>query len=244
MTRSALIVVDVQNDFLPGGPLAVPKSDEILPVIDKLIREGDFDVIVHTRDMHPEDHCSFSDDPKFEHGSWPKHCVAGTEGAGIHPDAAIGLHTRPEVFAFSIAKGTNRDREEYSGFEGHVDGVSPSTELMGKSPVKLNSNLEAALRALEVEKVTIVGLALDYCVYRTAHDAVDSGFDTTVRLDATRPVNEEAPAIINEVFAAIGVHLVDSGSVISDDHGEHSGSGTDHARSNSVAESGKSDTKA
>jgi len=103
----ALIVVDVQRDFCPGGSLAVPRGDEVVPVINRLLALTDW-LTVATRDWHPDDHCSF----KAQGGIWPPHCVAGTEGAAFHPalDETRIRHV--------VSKATARDVEAYSGFQG------------------------------------------------------------------------------------------------------------------------------
>ena len=168
LRKAALIIVDVQGDFLPGGALAVPDGDQ---VVGPLITAGSAaDVVVFTRDFHPPDHISFADDPKFVDKSWPSHCVAGTSGATIHPDLR---EVFPEAPVFS--KGTKQDVEEYSGFAG----VS-NTDV----------DLETYLLDQGVTDVWVGGLALDYCVKATALDAIDQWpYDTYVIADATRPVS-------------------------------------------------------
>lgn len=161
MGNNALIIVDVQNDFCPGGSLAVPRGDEIVPVINKLIqqfREKD-QLIVATRDWHPEKHCSF----QSQGGLWPPHCVQGTAGAEFHPDLKLGNRV------LVISKGTQPDQEAYSGFEG--------TDLEGK------------LQKAGVGRLYVCGLATDYCVKATALDAREAGFETVVVTDAIRGVD-------------------------------------------------------
>ena len=154
----ALLIVDFQNDFTPGGALAVPAGDEIAPRINELIAGGAFDVVLATRDWHPPDHGSFA----AQGGPWPPHCVAGTAGAELH-DAL----DRSKVDAI-IDKGQDPDSDGYSAFEG--------------------TKLEAFLRERGVDEITVVGLATDYCVKNTVLDALRAGFDVTVEECAVRGV--------------------------------------------------------
>jgi nicotinamidase/pyrazinamidase len=155
----ALIVVDVQNDFCPGGALAVAEGDRVIEPLHRLAEEAD--VVVATRDWHPEDHGSFQE----QGGIWPVHCVAGTPGAELHP--ALDRGRIDQV----VDKGQDPATEGYSGFDG--------------------TGLERLLRERGVNRVHVGGLALDYCVKNTALDAKRAGFDTVVHLDATRAVDVE-----------------------------------------------------
>jgi nicotinamidase/pyrazinamidase len=163
MTRSdpatALLVVDMQNDFCPGGALGVRGADLLAPAIAAAAAGAG--TVVATRDWHPPDHCSFS----ARGGPWPAHCVAGTPGAELHPSVA-GME-----FDRIQNKGTERDREAYSGFD--------ATDLAGY------------LRDRGVERVLVTGVATDYCVRATALDAVRAGFATTVLTDAVAAVELE-----------------------------------------------------
>lgn len=159
--RDALIVVDIQNDFCPGGTLAVQRGDEIIPVINGISPK--FKHVIFTRDWHPPDHVSFSDHPEFKDRSWPVHCVARTPGAALHP----ALKVPPS--ALIVNKGTDREREAYSGFQG--------------------TDLEETLRSAGVTRVFICGLATDYCVKNTALDARRAGFATVIIADAVRGVD-------------------------------------------------------
>jgi len=154
----ALVIVDFQNDFTPGGALAVPDGDAIAGRVDALARSGDVDLVVATRDWHPPDHGSFA----AQGGPWPEHCVQGTPGAELHPALDRSL---VDVVA---DKGQDPATEGYSGFEG--------------------TGLETLLRERGVEHVTVVGLATDYCVKHTALDALRHGFGVTVDSTATRAV--------------------------------------------------------
>jgi len=157
----ALIIVDFQNDFCPGGALAVPGGDEIAGRLNELAASGDHALVVATRDWHPPDHGSFA----AQGGPWPVHCVAGTPGAELH--AALDREPIDEV----VDKGQDPGTEGYSGFE-----ATPLAEL---------------LREHEVSQVTVTGLATDYCVKNTALDALREGFSVTVDSAATRGVEVE-----------------------------------------------------
>ncbi len=170
--HSALIVVDLQNDFCPGGSLPVPQGNDVVPVIQALI--GAFSAggqpIALTRDHHPADHISF----QSRGGPWPPHCVVGTHGFDYHPDLVV-----PSRAAHFI-KGFTRDRDAYSGFEGIR--IGPGGEMIGE-------NLADYLHHHGVETVYLTGLATDYCVRATALDALREGFTTWVVVDAIRGVD-------------------------------------------------------
>jgi nicotinamidase/pyrazinamidase len=152
----ALIIVDVQNDFCPGGALAVPRGDEVVPVINRLLERHWLSVA--TKDWHPAGHCSF----ESRGGPWPPHCVEGTAGAELHPklDAT--------KIRLVITKGSHPDRDAYSGFQG--------------------TELAKILRGKGVNRVVVCGIATDYCVRATAHDALQEGFEVLVLEDAIRGV--------------------------------------------------------
>jgi nicotinamidase/pyrazinamidase len=161
--HDALLVVDPQVDFFPGGALQVRDGDEILPTVNRAMRdfwESGLPVFV-SRDWHPADHCSFT----TRGGQWPEHCVRGTAGADLHP----GLEP-PPIISF-VQKATTSDRDAYSGFQG--------------------TGLAAFLRAKGVERVVVCGLALDYCVHATCLDAVEAGFAVVLLVDGTRAVEVE-----------------------------------------------------
>lgn len=155
----ALLVVDFQNDFCPGGALAVPHGDEVAPRINELIGSGRFDLVVATRDWHPPEHGSFAE----RGGPWPPHCVQGTAGAELHP--ALDS-SRIDVV---VDKGQNPATEGYSGFD--------------------ETGLAGLLRERGIDAVTVVGLATDYCVKNTALDALREGFEVEVDTGAVRGVN-------------------------------------------------------
>jgi nicotinamidase/pyrazinamidase len=157
----ALIIVDFQNDFTPGGALAVEHGDEIAPRLNELAASDRYDLVVATRDWHPPDHGSF----KENGGIWPVHCVQGTEGAQLHP--ALD-QAKVDVL---IDKGIDPASDGYSGFQ--------------------DTSLEALLRERGIDQVTVVGLATDYCVKNTALDALRKGFEVEIDEDAMRAVNVE-----------------------------------------------------
>ncbi|NJE47171.1 nicotinamidase [Thermococcus sp. GR7] len=161
MPEDALIVVDMQRDFMPGGALPVPDGDKIIPRVNEYIRKFKERgaLIVATRDWHPEDHISFMD----QGGPWPKHCVQNTPGA----EFVVEL---PED-AVIISKAADPDKEAYSGFEG--------------------TNLAEILKEKGVKRVYVCGVATEYCVKATALDAVRHGFETYLLRDAVRGIDPE-----------------------------------------------------
>jgi nicotinamidase/pyrazinamidase len=166
--KSVLLVVDMQNDFLPGGALGVPDGDTIVPVINEYIRlfvDAGLPVIA-TRDWHPPETVHF----KSGGGNWPAHCIQDTEGAEFAPD----LELPDDVIVMS--KGMDPSEDGYSAFMAQDEA--------GRS-------LEEVLDDLGVEHIYIAGLALDYCVRASALDAQNQGRDITVLIDATRAVNQE-----------------------------------------------------
>lgn len=170
--RTALIVVDVQNDFAdPKGSLYVSEGERVVPLInDEIERATEAGaLVVYTQDWHPESTPHFAKDG----GIWPVHCVRDTWGAELHPD----LRVTGEI----VRKGTD-GRDGYSGFTVR-DPSSGETEQTG---------LEALLRDKGIEKTVVVGLATDYCVKETAIDSAEKGFGTTVLTQAIRAVDLEA----------------------------------------------------
>jgi len=160
-TGDALVIVDLQNDFLPGGPLGVPGGDEIIPVLNKYIAQFHSRrlPIYATRDWHPPNHCSFSK----QGGVWPSHCVAGTDGAETPKSLALPPETK------IVRKGTIPQEEAYSGFEG--------------------TQLDEQLKEGGVKRVFVGGLATDYCVFYTVKDALHLGYTVYLLTDAIRGVN-------------------------------------------------------
>lgn len=160
-STDALVVVDVQNDFCPGGALPVDEGHKVVPVINGLVPR--FEHLVFTRDWHPPNHCSFADPPEFIDGSWPEHCVADSPGAEFPGDLFV------PAAAFVINKGTEPDREAYSGFSG--------------------TDLAEQLRLRGVHRLFVCGLATDYCVQQTALDGIRNGFEVLLVENACRGVN-------------------------------------------------------
>ncbi|WP_146347087.1 bifunctional nicotinamidase/pyrazinamidase [Falsiphaeobacter marinintestinus] len=174
----ALIVIDVQNDFCPGGALAVPGGDEIVAGVNAMM--PDFDAVILTQDWHPAGHFSFAsshdgkvpydlvDMPYGPQVLWPDHCIQGTTGAAFHAD----LRTDADLI---IRKGFRNDIDSYSAF----------FENDHKTP----TGLEGYLRTRGISRLTMVGLATDFCVHYSAVDAAKLGFEVTVRLDACRAID-------------------------------------------------------
>jgi nicotinamidase/pyrazinamidase len=206
----ALILVDIQNDFLPGGALAVPGGDEIIPIVNQL--QNHFDLIVATQDWHPADHGSFAANHAGKSPGdridldghpqilWPVHCVQGTPGADFAP--ALRRDRWSRVFP----KGTDVTVDSYSGFfdNGH------------RHP----TGLGAYLRDQGVTDVYVAGLATDYCVKFTALDAVKLGFRTRLIDDACRGVNLRPGDVRHAVdeMRAAGVGIVKAGAVLAEEN--------------------------
>lgn len=206
--KKALIIVDVQNDFCPGGALAVPNGDQVVVVANDLVASGKFDLVVYTKDWHPKDHGSFASvqgKPPSTLGElnglpqvlWPDHCVQGTNGAELHPKLLVDAG---KVFV----KGTDPKVDSYSGF--YDNGNKKTT---GKS-----TGLSGYLTEKEVNEVYVMGLATDYCVKATAIDAATDGFATFLVIDGCRAVNVkpgDAEKSLMEMANAgvIGIHSWD-----------------------------------
>jgi len=199
---TALILVDVQHDFLPGGALAVPQGDEILPIIAAL--QPQFDHIVATQDWHPADHGSFAANHEGKNPGewielegvpqilWPTHCVEGTFGSDF--PTALNRSRWKRVFQ----KGRNPVVDSYSGFFDNAR--------------RGDTGLADYLREQGIRRVFVAGLALDYCVKFTALDAQSLGFETLLLIDATRAVNlqpEDGQRALEELKAA-GIHCLES----------------------------------
>ncbi|TDJ34768.1 MAG: bifunctional nicotinamidase/pyrazinamidase [Gammaproteobacteria bacterium] len=205
MTK-ALLLIDIQPDFLPGGALAVGDGEHILPGVTDLINDPSFDVIIATQDWHPAGHVSFaSNNPgktPFEvidlygHAQtlWPDHCVQGTQGARLHPDLNWN---RIDLI---LRKGTDPAVDSYSAFRNNfnAEGERPATGLSGY------------LHARGVKEVTLAGLARDYCVAWSAEDAISEGFASRFLWDLTRSVDPSGDIELAEHLASIGVTIARS----------------------------------
>ncbi len=175
----ALLVIDVQNDFCPGGSLPVPEGDEVVPVVNRLAPL--FPLVGATQDWHPPGHVSFASShpgaspfevKEWKGGEqvlWPDHCVAGSPGAGFHPSLLTAS------FRFILRKGTHPEVDSYSGFL--------------ENDRKTRTGLAGLLRELGVRRIFLCGLATDYCVKATALDGREAGFQVVVLEDACRPVD-------------------------------------------------------
>ncbi len=183
----ALIVVDVQNDFCPGGALPVPGGDAVVRAINKLIHRVSF--VVYARDWHPRDHCSFSDAPEFKDGSWPAHCVQNSPGAEFHGSLMVPLD------AHIVSKGAAPGVECYSAFAG--------------------TGLEDELRRRGVARVLVAGLATDYCVQFTVLDARKAGFDVVLIEDGCRGVAEDTTAAALDAMREAGAAFCRSSELVS-----------------------------
>jgi len=206
---AALILVDVQADFMPGGALACHEGDAILPGIDRLLHSGAFRHTVATQDWHPRGHVSFASShpghAPFQqielYGQpqtlWPEHCVQGTPGAELHP--RVDWSPLDTV----IRKGNDPGVDSYSGFrENHgPQGSRPSTGLAGW------------LRERGVHEVFVCGLARDVCVLWTVQDAMELGFRAHLLWDLSRPVTPDSDDATRATLQAQGIAIVDSADI-------------------------------
>jgi len=186
---AALILVDIQNDFCPGGALAVNEGDQIVPAVNRLIPE--FPLVISTQDWHPENHISFLE----QGGPWPPHCVQGTRGAELHSDL------KTDTIAHYFRKASSPDKDDYSEFAGKDD--------RGRS-------LDQVLKSHGVKTLYAVGLATDYCVLETVIDGLRLGYEVYAVTDAMRAVNVN-PADGEKALqkmAGSGAHLVTSDEVL------------------------------
>ncbi len=197
---NALLLIDVQNDFMPGGSLAVAEGDQIVPVINQI--QNQFDLVVASQDWHPPEHLSFARN-HLRHQAfdqielnglpqtlWPAHCVQGTEGAEFHPD--LDSHRIAAIFR----KGMNPDIDSYSAFydNGHIQ----STGLTGY------------LHELQIKTLYFTGLAADFCVYFSIRDALKAGFQCVLIEDATRAIDSENFKTQRQQLLADGVDMINS----------------------------------
>ena len=203
--RTALLVIDVQNDFIPGGQLAVPEGDQIVPLINRL--GGLFKQVVIAQDWHPSGHASFASShpgyqpyeviqlPYGEQVLWPEHCVQGTASAEFHPELNLP-HAQ-----LIIRKGCNPDIDSYSAFL--------------EADRRTTTGLAGYLKERGIDTVYMVGLALDFCVMFSALDARAAGFNAFVVLDACRAIDRDGSlAAAMERMQTAGVGLIQSNQLI------------------------------
>lgn len=186
---SALVLVDIQNDFCPGGALAVAEGDQIVEVVNRLMQV--FPLVISTQDWHPPNHVSF----KGQGGPWPPHCVQGTRGAELHP----ALDTKP--IAYYFRKASSPDKDAYSEFEG-VD--------------ENGRTLDETLKSHNVKRIFVAGLATDYCVLATVLDGLKNGYEVFAIVDAMRAVNvnpNDGRKALEEM-ASKGARLVKSDEIL------------------------------
>lgn len=200
----ALLLIDIQNDFIPGGSLAVPGGDQIIPVINDL--QSCFDLIIATQDWHPANHKSFAPNHPgkavFEEIDlnglnqvlWPSHCVQGSWGASFSLD--LNMNRVEAIFR----KGTDSEIDSYSGF--YDNGQRKSTALAD------------FLRGKNVTDVYVAGLAADFCVYYTARDALKEGFTGYIIEDAVRAISEEGFTKAKEDVISKGGKIIKSSSLV------------------------------
>lgn len=200
---NALLIIDVQNDFIPGGSLAVPGGDEIVPIINGIMDR--FELVLATQDWHPENHMSFASNHPgkkpfeqivhqgLDQTLWPDHCVQETSGADFHP----ALRTGP--IETIIRKGMEPDIDSYSGF--FDNGHKKSTGLSGYLKEKGSPTLYCC------------GLAADVCVYFTIKDALKTGFTVKLIADATRALDDGKFAEMNKELMHLGMESVNSASL-------------------------------
>ncbi|RWX78460.1 bifunctional nicotinamidase/pyrazinamidase [Neorhizobium lilium] len=206
----ALLLVDIQNGFCPGGNLPVPHGDEIVPVANRLIAEGGYDVIVASQDWHPANHGSFASQhpgkKPFEMGElsgapqvmWPDHCVQGTGDSEFHPDLDL------DAIDYIQQKGENPAVDSYSAFRDNDQAA-----LTG---------LAGYLKAQQVDELDVCGLATDYCVKFSALDAVDMLPGVEVRFieDASRGIDPEGAKTAIKEMRAKGIGIVSSEAILAD----------------------------
>jgi nicotinamidase/pyrazinamidase len=197
--RDLLLVIDVQNDFCPGGQLPVPRGDEVVPLINRLASR--FTHVVLTQDWHPPGHLSFASSHagrkpyeivELSYGRqilWPDHCVQDTEGARLHPDLRIG-HAQ-----LLLRKGFNREIDSYSAFQ--------------ENDRKTSTGLAGYLRQRGFTRIFLAGLAFDFCVRYSAEDAKQQGFDPLVIEDACRAIDVGGSLVAaRERLAALDIPCV------------------------------------
>ena len=195
-----LLIVDVQNDFIPGGSLEVPSSDRVIPLINSI--QEHFDLVVATQDWHPKNHISFAsghpgkkafdkiDQDGNEQTLWPDHCVRGSRGAMFHPE----LET--DKIAAIFRKGMNPAVDSYSGFYDNMHQIS--------------TGLSGYLRDKGASDLYFCGIAGDICVYHSINDAIGEGFRATLIEDASAPLDKETFEVQKKELKEKGVRIINS----------------------------------
>jgi nicotinamidase/pyrazinamidase len=201
---NVLLIVDVQNDFLPGGALAVADGDQIIPVLNRIQKH--FDLVVATQDWHPKNHGSFASNHAgkkpfdstilggLDQILWPDHCVQGETGSDFSSE--LSMYSVETIFR----KGTNPGIDSYSGFFDN-----------GK---KKSTGLGDYLKGRGVKKVFVGGLAADFCVGFTTLDALELGFDTTLIEDATRPIDQKGWEKMKQSIHDKGGKIINSSDMV------------------------------
>ncbi len=200
-----LLIIDIQNDFCPGGALAVPRGDEVVSVVNKMA--GQFRHVVLTQDWHPTGHSSFASthenaDPfstiTMDYGEqtlWPDHCVQGTDGARFHPKLST------DAAALIIRKGMNPAIDSYSAFF--------------ENDHRTTTGLSGYISELGIKRVFCAGLAFDFCVRFSAQDACSSGIETLVVNDACRAINMDGSEhATRNALKNSGINLISSDSLM------------------------------
>ena len=204
--KSALLIVDLQPDFMPGGALPVAEGDQIVQPVGDLARSGLFRLILATQDWHPAGHVSFASSHSgrqpfdvielYGHPQvlWPDHCVQGTVGAEIHPDLPMN------GISAVIRKGMDPRCDSYSGFRNNWNarGERPPTGLAGY------------LEELQIADLFLCGLARDFCVKWSAEDAADAGLRAWLLWDLTRPVDPSSDDNVRSDMTAHGIRILNS----------------------------------
>jgi len=200
----ALLLIDIQNDFLPGGSLAVPAGDHVIPILNKL--QPHFDLVVATQDWHPQNHKSFASNHAgkqpfevtelqgLEQVLWPDHCVQTSKGVAFSDKLDM---SRVEAI---FRKGTNPEIDSYSGFydNGHLKSTGLADYLRGR----------------QIQQVYVAGLAGDYCVYFSAKNALQEGFETFLIEDASRPISQEGFEKAKEDIISMGGKIIRSSELL------------------------------
>jgi len=206
--KRALLVVDVQNDFLSGGALAVPHGDEVIAPINRLMRLP-FNSIIATKDFHPANHCSFASRWQKKIGEynnvegitqllWPDHCVQGLRGS------EFGSHLDTSKINYIVLKGQNSEVDSYSAFYDNKHGSC--------------TGLEKYLREKEIQRIYVAGLATNFCVLYSVRDAISLGFEVVVVTDACKGI-EITPGAVADAFTEmtkLGASLTTSHQILAD----------------------------